>query len=73
MTDVDHYIEVKKYIPDQVTSKRISVMQTLINAYTDLYINTHILEDVDFKTARNDVLKAVEEDVDRVMKAGEQK
>jgi hypothetical protein len=51
-------------------NERLIVVQVLIKAYTDLVLMSFNPEDVDFDIARNLVLKAVEEDIDRVMKIG---
>jgi hypothetical protein len=51
-------------------NERLIVVQVLIKAYTDLVFMSFNPEDVDFDIARKLVLKAVEEDIDRVMKIG---
>jgi hypothetical protein len=51
-------------------NERLIVVQVLIKAYTDLVLMSFNPEDVDFDIARKLVLKAVEEDIDRVMKIG---
>jgi hypothetical protein len=51
-------------------NERLIVVQVLIKAYTDLVFMSFNPEDVDFDIARKLVLKAVEEDIDRVMEIG---
>jgi hypothetical protein len=51
-------------------NEKLIVVQVLIKAYTDLCLMSFNPEDVDFDIARNLILEAVEEDIDRVMKIG---
>jgi hypothetical protein len=46
---------------------------TLIKTWTELYISTCPPDEIIFDNARDIILSAVEEDIDRVMKIGEQK
>jgi hypothetical protein len=63
--------DVKAFKPQR--NERLIVVQVLIKAYTDLVFMSFNPEDVDFDIARKLVLKAVEEDIDRVMRIGEMK
>jgi hypothetical protein len=51
-------------------NERIIVAQCLLKAWTDLWINTNTPDSVTFDDAREDILKAVEADLQRVMTAG---
>lgn len=54
----------------QPRNEKLIVAQCLVKAYTDLYIASNPPDGVDFNTGRETILAAVEQDVDRVMKAG---
>ena len=51
-------------------NEKLIVVQVLIKAYTDLYNYSVAPGEIDFNDAREYILKAVEEDIDRVMKIG---
>jgi len=53
-----------------VPNERLIVAQLLIKKWTDLYIGSNVLEPVNFDAARKDILKAVEEDLDKVIEMG---
>lgn len=54
-------------------NERLIVTQVLLKSWTDLYVASSFPDTdfLDFNKARKAILQAVEEDVDRVMKAGE--
>jgi hypothetical protein len=51
-------------------NEKIIVVQVLIKAYCDLWINTNTPDSVTFADARAEILAAVEADLGRVMNAG---
>ena len=51
-------------------NERLIVVQVLIKAYTDLYNYSVAPGEIDFNDAREYILKAVEQDIDRVIKIG---
>jgi len=57
----------KPFVP---RNEKLIVVQVLIKAYSDLWMNTNTPDQVLFEDAREDILKAVEKDIDRVMKIG---
>ena len=57
----------RPYVP---RNEKIIVAQCLLKAYVDLWPNCHTPDTVSFADAREEILKAVEADIGRVMKAG---
>jgi hypothetical protein len=54
-------------------NERLIVVQVLIKAWTDLYVQTKRFmpeDEIGFDVSRKEILDAVEEDIDRVMKIG---
>lgn len=49
---------------------RLIVAQTLVKAYTDLWINTNTPDTVTFEAARKQILAAIGEDIDKLMGIG---
>jgi hypothetical protein len=56
--------------PFHPRNEKLIVAQCLVKAYTDLYIASNPPDGLDFENGRKEILAAVEQDVDRVMKAG---
>ena len=54
----------------QPRNEKLIVVQVLVKAYTDLYIASNPPDGLDFESGRDLILTAVEEDVDRLMRAG---
>ena len=54
----------------QQRNEKLIVVQVLVKAYTDLYIASNPPDGLDFESGLDVILTAVEEDVDRLMKAG---
>ena len=60
----------KPFVP---RNDRLIQVQSLRRDYTELLIHSMIPDEIEFNQARKIILEAVEEDIDRYMKAGEQK
>jgi hypothetical protein len=54
----------------QPRNEKIIVAQTLLKCWTELWFNTITPDSVNFDQARDEILTAVENDLERVMKAG---
>jgi hypothetical protein len=55
---------------DQPRNQKMIVVQTILKAYCELWINTNTPDQVTFADAREEILSAVEADLPRVLKAG---
>jgi hypothetical protein len=63
--------DVKAFQPKR--NERLIVTQMLVKTWSEVYIRSKFTDvecTVDFDIARRDILQAVEEDIDRVMKIG---
>ncbi len=54
----------------QPRNERIIVVECMLKAYCELWCSTNTPDQVTFADAREDILKAVEQDLSRVLKAG---
>jgi hypothetical protein len=54
----------------QPRNEKLIVAQMLTKCWSDLYIHSNPPDDLDFDKGREDILAAMEQDIDRVMKAG---
>jgi hypothetical protein len=56
-------------IPPKCSNRdRLIVAQTLVKAWTELYVETLAPDEINFDTARQEILKAVEHDVEEIMR-----